>query len=364
MKNTSQTASPQAQEPIIIGEVKNGIGWLTLNREKALNSLNDQMIHGIHRFLVEWEKAPEVHAVVLQGKGRAFCAGGDVRNFYYNKKAGEIEKTEDFFRKEYLLNGYIHAYPKPYISLINGINMGGGMGISIHGSHRVVTENATLAMPETTIGFHTDVGGSYFLSRLPDYLGIYLGLTGIHISGADAFYAGLVTHYAPSHKLDDLAQSFQTVDWSEGHPQSLIDDLLEEFSLAPPPSSLEQHRDVILECFSHSTVEEILQALKNNTSAFAQTTYKDLLTKSPSSLKVVLKALIQAKHMDFSQCLLQELRLSHAFIKYHDFAEGVRALLIDKDKTPVWNPGALEEVTPDIVEAHFMPLEDEERFYS
>jgi len=358
--SSSQTLPHQHEHitPVIV-EIENGIGWITLNREKALNSLNDEMVCLLSQALQDWEKDSSVHAVIVQGKGRAFCAGGDIRNFYHNKQTGHLEKSERFFKDEYRLNKYIGNYGKPYISLIDGINMGGGMGISIHGSHRLVTENARLAMPETTIGFHTDVGASYFLSRLQDNLGIYLGLTGVHIKGEDALFAGLVTHYVESHRLSKIIASLKKDRVSKESFLPYMESLLKTHSSPPPHSFLKENLSIIRSCFAATTIDAILENLLNNGSPFATQTYEELKTKSPSSLRVVLQALLNAQHLDFSDCMTQELRLSHAFIQRHDFAEGVRALLIDKDKNPRWQPSTLQEVTPDMVQSYFKPLKNE-----
>lgn len=346
---TTQIAPNPSEDPVLI-EVHNRKGWITLNRDKSLNSLNMEMIHLIHRTLEAWASDSDIQAVILQGNGRAFCAGGDVRNFYYNKQKGKLDESIQFFEDEYKLNTYIKNYPKPYISLINGINMGGGLGISIHGSHRIVTENAIMAMPEATIGFHTDVGGSYFLSRLPNNWGTYLGLTGDHIMAEDALYLGLATHHVPSSKLNQVIEKLTNENLSS---TTAVDKVIEGVSKVSPNSILASHQGVVSQCFGGETVESILENLEKEGSPFAQETLKNLNKKSPTSLKVVLRSLQKAKTLSFEDCMAQELTLSKAFVNNHDFEEGVRALLIDKDHNPKWNPSSLAGVTQSQVDRYF-----------
>lgn len=354
----SQPFIQSENEPLVLARIEKNIGWITLNREKALNSLNQEMVSVLSAALKDWAVNPEVKFVIIQGKGRAFCAGGDVRNFYYAHKEGNLKETYQFFKDEYSLNHFIKFYPKPYISLINGYCMGGGMGISMHGSHRIVTENARLAMPETTIGFFPDVGGTYFFSRLPKNLGVYLGLTGALLTPEDSVYTGLATHFILASQLEELITRFQSIQFTSS-PLNQIDSLLQQYASSPGSSQIERHSDGIDRLFNQTSMKDLLNSLEKENTDFTRQTLEILKTKSPTSLKVVLKALRLAKELSFKDCIKLEYRLALEFIKRVDFAEGVRALLIDKDKTPQWNPSSLAQVSSQAVDAYFAPRDDE-----
>src|SRR3990167_10325397 len=296
--------------PDLLTHLEGGIACLTLNRPKALNALSLAMIREITRLLREWEEDPSIKAVLIEGAGdKAFCAGGDVRAVYEAKKEGNLEMCDAFFREEYTLNAYIHTFPKPYIALINGINMGGGLGVSINGSHRLVTERALLAMPETGIGFFPDVGATTFLTQSPELTGLYLGLTGMRLQAADALWSGLGTHFIPSVFLPafkiDLANGLN--DALKTHCQPLIE-----------KGFLETHAEDINTHFSHDSVEGIFESLSKDDSPFATTTLKVLKTKSPTSLKVVYKQLTEPKN-SFNGRMKTEFRLSQRFVEDHDF---------------------------------------------
>lgn len=328
------------------------IGLITLNRPEALNALNLAMIKAIQRQLLLWQKAPDIHAVVVQAAGeKAFCAGGDVRWLY---EAGLAKKPEQmqFFWHEYRLNHYIHHFSKPYISLMNGITMGGGVGISLHGSHPVATNRFIFAMPETGIGFFPDIGASHLLSRCPGKLGIYLGLTGNRLSAQDALVAGLVKQVISSEKLSDVLASLINADLSKNTHQQ-VDVCLQKFALPIENAPIENELPAINTCFEHVTVEKIFSALEARGDEWAMTVLGNLRQKAPLSLKVTLAQIQKAKSMSLADCVKMDYCLVSQFMRDADFYEGIRALLVDKDKTPHWQPKTLELVTDAKVADYF-----------
>jgi enoyl-CoA hydratase len=302
--------------------------------------------------LAAWAADGKVHAVVLSGAGeRAFCAGGDVRAVWQAGKAKQ-DLTASFFRLEYRMNRRIKTLPKPHIALLDGVTMGGGVGISVHGSHRIATERTLIAMPETGIGLFPDVGATYFLSRLPGGLGLYLGLTGVRMKAADAVYAGFATDYVPSARLDKLMSALGAAKKASNEDLTA---LIREFAEEPGPAPLASKRAAIGRCFMQETLDDVLDALTHEPDDWSDETLKILKTRcSPTSLKVTFEALRRASKMDFDAAMVMEYRLSQAFMAGHDFYEGIRALLIDKDNKPAWDPATLGGVTKDIVEAHFV----------
>lgn len=343
----------------ILFDVQGGIGWVTLNRPQALNALTLNMIRLLDRQLIQWAKDDGIRAVVVTGGGdRAFCSGGDVkavavesRDWREGKSDGRL--AQDFFREEYTLNHRIHTFPKPYIALINGIVMGGGVGVSAHGSHRVVTENASFAMPETNIGFFPDVGGGYFLPRCPGQTGTYLALTSKRIKTIDTIYTGFATHCVLQKDLSALVAALQSGEE--------IDAALEKLSSPPPgESELAPHRERIDVCFSSDRVEDIIAALQKDKSPWAEETLKALYAVSPTSLKVALRQIRLGARMPFAQVMTMEYRISQACMKGHDFYEGIRAALIDKDRQPKWQPSRLDDVPDEAVEGYFKPLGDKD----
>ncbi|XP_033213397.1 3-hydroxyisobutyryl-CoA hydrolase, mitochondrial [Belonocnema kinseyi] len=328
-------------------------GLITLNRPKALNALNLSMVRKIYPALKQWESSKKL--VIVKGAGeKAFCAGGDVKSLVIalNEKDGH-KLGQEFFRAEYTMNHLIGTYKIPYIALINGITMGGGVGLSLHGKYRIATENTVFAMPETGIGLFPDVGGTHFLPRLRGKLGLYLGLTGHRLKGIDVKLAGIATHYVPFNQLEELTQSLLgsnnlDIDGILNKYQS--QDLNHEFSLEP-------HMEKINRCFSATTVEEIIEKLKAEKSEWTDSVVKVLKKMSPTSLKVTRRALEKGANQSLSECLKMEYRLACACLKREsDFYEGIRALLIDKDQKPVWNPKTLSEVTDEYVNKRFAPL--------
>ncbi|MEQ8356802.1 MAG: enoyl-CoA hydratase/isomerase family protein [Kiloniellaceae bacterium] len=348
------------QSSDILFEVTNGTGFITLNRPQALNALTLRMIGDLIPQLAAWQEDSEVKAVVVRGAGeRAFCAGGDVRAVWEAGRSGD-RLTEDFFRAEYRLNRLIHVFAKPYVALIDGITMGGGVGLSVHGSHRVAGDRTMIAMPEVGIGLFPDVGGTYFLPRLPGRTGLFLALTGWRLNGADAVYCGLATDYVPSDRQGELAAAFAQVDWDEAAPETLVDSVIDRIKIAPEPSDLAPRQPLIDHCFSAGSVESILAALDEAGDEagddWAANIAGTIRKQSPTSLKVTFAQLEKGASLDFDAAMIQEYRMSQAFMAGEDFYEGIRALLVDKDRQPKWSPAELAEVTPALVEAHFRPL--------
>jgi enoyl-CoA hydratase len=264
----------------------------------------------------------------------------------------------DFFRDEYQLNRYIFHYPKPYIALLDGITMGGGVGISIHGSHRIATDNLLFAMPETGIGFFPDVGGTYFLPRLSGNFGFYLGLTGTRIGCDECVHLGLATHKVANSDFPSIINELSRQDFL-GNPNKAVTEIMNLFQVTIHPSALLLQQEEVDDCFSHHSMEEIVLALKNATQSISQQALNSLEKKSPTSLKVTLRALQQGKHLDFDACMNQEYRLVTRFLQGEDFIEGIRAVIIDKDQSPHWHPNRLEALTEEEIDKYFFSLENE-----
>ncbi|MGB0934531.1 MAG: enoyl-CoA hydratase/isomerase family protein [Alphaproteobacteria bacterium] len=319
-----------AEQPHILGEVISGTGWLTLNRPGALNALDLQMVTDMQAQLEAWAVNPDVRQVVVQGKGRAFCAGGDIRLAYEAWKKGFYDEADAFFRLEYSLNLYVHEYSKPYVAILDGITLGGGMGVSIHGSHRIVTERARLGMPETIIGYFPDVGSSYFLNQCPGESGLYAGLTGNQISPADALYMGLATHYMPSKNIPKLVALLQTGEDLE------IAIKTHELKLMQT-GAIQEHINIIDTCFGQDSVEDIFKALASDGSTFALETFETLKTRCPQSLEETFALFRRAR--DFSgvaEAIEEDYRKSKRLGGSPNFIEGIRAAVVDKDRNPKW----------------------------
>jgi len=341
------------QEPELMLEVGGSVGRITLNRPKALNALTLEQIERIDPALRRWLDDPEVQVVVIRGKGgKAFCAGGDIRTLFETRKRGDMAYFRRFYWEEYRLNRLIKHSTKPYIALLDGIVMGGGVGISVHGSHRVATENVLFAMPETGIGMFPDVGGTFFLPRLPGEIGMYLALTGARLKAADAVYAGVCTHYVPAARLPELQTAL--AESSEGAAADLLLDSYAEEPEGEPP--LAAVRAVIDRCFAQPSVEAILDALDGEGTEWAAETRKALLAKAPMALKVTYRQQRLGRSLEFDDAMKVEYRLSQRFMAGHDFFEGVRAVIVDKDNAPRWDPARLEDVSDEAVDAYFKPL--------
>lgn len=345
----------------VLLETHGPLGLVTLNRPKALNALDLGMIRALHPRLLEWARDPRIQAVVIRGAGgRAFCAGGDVRAVAASLDAptppGEARLSEAFFREEYALNHLIHHLGKPYIALVDGICMGGGLGLSIHGSHRVVTERLVLAMPETGIGLFPDVGGGWFLPRFPGQVGTYLGLTGSRCNAADALWLGYATQHVPSSQLEPVVDALAAADWASDAPHAVASRVLSGFHSEAGDSPLRARSDDILRCFSAERVEDILAALDAEDSDWARETHATLLRMCPTSLKVTLRQLRVCRSLPYDAVATIEYRLSQHLTARHDFREGIRAVLVDKDQRPQWRPATLAEVSDSEVEGCFAPL--------
>ena len=332
---------------------------ITLNRPKALNSLTLHMIREMQVQLETWADDPDVGAVLLQGAGeKAFCAGGDVIAVARAaKEGGELPRV--FFREEYTLNRTMEFYAKPLIALIDGITMGGGVGISVHGSHRIVGERTLFAMPETGIGLFPDVGGSYFLPRLPGRLGQYLALTGARLKAADCIYCGVGTDYIVGERMEATMTALAEAELG-AEANAEIDDIIDGFASGIGETPLAEERERIDRCFASDEVSEIFAALAADGSDWAEKTLAKLQAMSPLSLLVTAEEMRRGAEMSFDDCMTMEYRLSQAFMAGHDFHEGIRALLIDKDKAPKWQHASIGEVTKAEVDAYFQPLGDQD----
>jgi enoyl-CoA hydratase len=327
---------------------------VTLNRPRALNALTLGMIRRLDPALAAAARDPGVACVVVTGAGdRAFCAGGDVRAIAESLRDPGSTLSQDFFREEYVLNRRIHRCPKPYIALIDGVSMGGGFGVSVHGPYRVGTEKLTFAMPETTIGLFPDVGGTWFLTRCPGELGTYLALTGRRVGLADARYCGYATHAVASVLLAELAAALLA---AAPRDAAAVEAVLAGFALAPGTPELAARRALIDRCFAFDKVEDIMAALARDGGDWGAEIVRELGQKSPTSLKVTLRQLRGGRGLEIEDVLVREYRMTQRFMAAHDFAEGVRALLIDKDQRPRWQPPSLAEVDDATVERYFAPL--------
>ena len=328
----------------VLFETRGSLGLITLNRPQALNALNRPMCLAIHAQLDAWRDDAAVKAVVIQGAGeRAFCAGGDVVTVYHAGKNGSPD-WEGFFHDEYRMNHAIATFPKPYVALIDGITMGGGVGLSIHAPYRVATERTLFAMPETGIGLIPDVGGTHALPRLPGALGTYLGLTGARLKAADCVYAGIATHHVPSDRLDALVEALA----GGGEVATLLGD----FDCDTEEAPLEGVRAAIDRHFAHDKVEAIVASLAKGDD-WAQAQAATLAKMSPTSCKLTLRALREGAGLDIAGALRNEYRVVCAIKAEHDFYEGIRAQLIDKDRNPKWQPATLAEVSEAEVDRYF-----------
>ncbi|WP_127089770.1 enoyl-CoA hydratase/isomerase family protein [Aquabacter cavernae] len=347
-----------SSEAEVLFERRGEAGIITLNRPKALNALSHQMVRMIHPQLLEWADDPQVTRVVLKAAGeKAFCAGGDIRAIYDLGRSGQADEAITFWREEYLLNHYIGTYPKPYVSLIDGICMGGGFGLSAHGAYRVAGDRYLFAMPEVNIGLFPDVGGTYVLPRLPGARGVYLALTGARIKAADAKAVGLATHVVPSARMAELEAAL-----AGGEP---VDAALAAYSAAPAPAPLDAHGDLIADAFGRTDIGAILARLDEiagtdgEAAAFARKSADAMRAACPTSLAITMEQMRRGPTLTLGGALATEFRVVNRVARGHDFYEGVRAIIVDKDNAPRWEPARLADVDPDVIQAHFAPIDDE-----
>jgi enoyl-CoA hydratase len=325
------------------------VGFLTLDRPKVVNVLTHAMIAAMWEVLQDWANDDDIQTVVLSGAGeRGLCAGGDIVAVYHSAQA-DGALARQFWRDQYVLNDYIGSYPKPYVALMDGIVIGGGLGVSAHGSFRVVTDTSKISLPEVGLGFYPDVGVTHLLSRAPHQLGMHVGLTGARFSGADAIAMGIADHYVPHCDLPIFVQS-------------IIDDGLEgaliRHAQHPPPSDLLTQRDWIDECYSANTVVDVIAALRSHDSDAANHAADLIATHSPLALSATFEAIRRsAKLGTLEDALQQDFRVSCALLHAHDLTEGVRAKFIDKGGAPCWKPSSLAEVSPEEVTRLFRPVD-------
>lgn len=345
-------------EPDILFDRRGAAGIVTINRPQALNAVSHAMVRALAFQLSRWQDDPAVTRVVVTARGgRAFSAGGDLRGLYDLGRAGRYDEALTFFREEYILNAQIKHYRKPYVSLIDGIVMGGGAGISVHGSHRVAGDKFVFAMPEVGIGFFPDIGATWFLTRMPGELGLYCALTGERLNGADALAAGIATHRVSSTRFAELAEALC------GNVP--VDAVLGAFAEPAGEAPVAALRPAIDALFAGNRVEDILAALDRAAAAagpdaeFARKMAATVRAKSPLSLKVTLRQMQLGKSCDFDQCIRTEFRIVSRVVRGHDLYEGIRAVIVDKDQAPRWQPATLEAVDERQVERHFDPVENE-----
>ncbi|MFF4165870.1 enoyl-CoA hydratase/isomerase family protein [Streptomyces sp. NPDC001741] len=342
-------------EPVLL-HTEGHVLHITLNRPRALNALTHTMVRGIGEALTRAAGEESVTAVLIKGAGeRGLCAGGDIRSIYEDARAGR-RASVDFWRDEYRLNAQIARFPKPYVALMDGIVMGGGVGVSAHGDVRIVTERSRVAMPETGIGFVPDVGGTRLLASAPGELGVHLALTGRAVDAADAILCGLADHFVPSDHLDDLVR-----DLSRSTTAGEVTETVRRHATEAPGGELAGQRAWIDDCYAADTVEEITERLLKSSVPAAEETAAALRTLSPTALKVTLAAVRRARRLGSLEAVLdQEFRVSCRAFAGPDLVEGVRARIIDKDRSPRWNPSEHGDVTAAEVARHFEPLGDQE----
>lgn len=351
MKSEADTVAMADTPDTVLCAVEGRTGVITLNRPRALNALTHPMVLRITEALTGWEQDPGVEQVLIRGAGeRGLCAGGDIRAIHDDAKAG-TRASVAFWRDEYRLNAYIARYPKPYVALMDGIVMGGGVGVSAHGGVRVVTERSRVAMPETGIGFVPDVGGTHLLARAPGLLGTHLALTGTAVGAADALLCGLADHFVPADRLPALTAELA------GAPAG---EVLARYAAEPGPGVLAEARGWIDHCYAAATVEEIVDRLFGYGDPEAKQAAETILAKSPTALKVTLEAVRRAAALGALEPVLeQEFRVSCNALTSPDLVEGIRAQVVDKDRTPRWSPATLGEVTEQDVARFFAPLAGE-----
>ena len=351
-----------SDEPEVLVEQRDGLALLTLNRPKAINALNHAMTRTITEQLRVWATDDSVRTVAITGAGeRGLCAGGDIVAIHHDAKeqqaAGHVGSAADsatgkFWRDEYILNALIGRFPKPYVAVMDGIVMGGGVGLSAHGSHRIVTEKSTIGMPEVGIGFIPDVGGTYLLSRAPGELGTHIALTTARMKAGDAIATGFADYYVPAEQIPALLTTLET---------ESADIAIAKYAAEAPESTLLGQRDWIDSCYGAETVAEIVAHLQEHADTEANAAATAILGKSPVALQVTLRSLRSARTATSLEAVLnEEYRVSIASLASHDLVEGIRAQVVDKDRNPQWSPAALTDVTTAQVDAYFAELGERE----
>jgi enoyl-CoA hydratase len=351
-------SAPGQETGDILFARRGGAGLVTLNRPHALNAVSLDMVRALARQLAQWEADHAVTRVIMTAQGgRAFSAGGDLRALYDLGRARRYQEALGYFRAEYALNARIKRYRKPYVALIDGIVMGGGVGVSVHGSHRVAGDKFVFAMPEVGIGFFPDIGATWFLPRLPGALGTYCALTGERLAADDAVAAGIATHRVASVRFPELIEALCGT--------GAVDAVLGAFTEPAGPGPVMARRPAIDRLFRAERAEDILSALDTEHAAnaadagFAVATAALIRTKSPTSVKIAREQMRRGVTLDFSECMRTEFRIVSRIMRGHDVYEGIRAVIIDKDQAPRWQPATLAEVSAAAIERHFAPLNHE-----
>ena len=348
-------AAVAGSEPDLIARREGAAGIIRLNRPKAINAVTLEMFRDIDKALDAFEADPAVAVILLEGAGeRGLCAGGDIRSLYESSKVkGDLGKI--LWREEYIINARIAKFAKPYVSFMDGIVMGGGVGLSAHSSHRVVTERTKLAMPEVGLGFFPDVGGTWLLARSPGEIGTYFGLTGQTMNGPDAVHAGFADAVVPSGKLADLREALTRL--RPGVTAAEVKNLIGGFATGETSGPIAAIEPQIDRWFGFDRMQDIVAALQADGSELAQSTLKTLNEKSPRGMVVALKLLRLARaSSSLEECLVREYRAALEVFASDDFREGVRAAVIDKDRNPKWSPSRIEDVTPDMVAPYFAEI--------
>lgn len=338
----------------LLVEARGRLGILTLNRPQATNALSFEMLRGLTAALEDFARNPSIDAVLVRNEGRAFCSGGDLLEILAQPAGPAFERRRrEYFATEYALNYRIHTFPKPYIALIDGLTMGGGCGISLHGSHVVATERTLLAMPETAIGHFPDAGATWFLNRLPGEMGVYAGLRGLRLSSGDVVAMGLASQFIQSSAIAGVVKALTAAARLD---RKVVNDILADFAGKPAPSTAAARQARVDELFAGATVEAISETLARAKESWAEAALGVLQHASPISLKVSLRMLREGRNMPIDEALRREYRICMRITGGHDFREGVRAALIDKDNAPRWQPDRLDLIDDATVAAYFAPL--------
>ncbi|XP_073025011.1 3-hydroxyisobutyryl-CoA hydrolase 1-like [Primulina eburnea] len=349
----------------VLVEEKFSVRIFTLNRPKQLNALSFEMVSRLLELFITCREDSTVKLLILKGKGRAFCAGGDVAAVVRDITKGNWRSGASYFRKEFTLNYVMATYSKLQVSILNGIVMGGGAGASVHGRFRVATENSLFSMPETALGLFPDVGSSYYLSRIPGFFGEYVGLTGARLDGAEMLACGLATHFVRSERLSLLEEALCKADSSD---PAVISSTISQFSHVPQlkKSSVYYRLNIINKCFSRRTIEDIIGSLEienNGKDEWFTSTIQTLRKASPTSLKISLRSIREGRLQGVGKCLVREFRMVSHVVRGEiskDFVEGCRAILLDKDRNPKWNPAKIEDVSEEMVDRYFSKLDEDD----